>query len=601
MQKQSYRARTGGYRPASGGSQPRSAPRSGAPRPRTGAQGQGRPTYGGSTRTGTGSSRPGTQRPTGSGTRRPPQQGGPQRPYRQSGAPRPPQQGGPRRPVQNGGARRPFPPPSGKRRPPQQPGRRPSSHRAPRRRPQFSLFAFVALAVAVIVAVYVFRLYSIVGFGEPKFIKNVYVNEVSYAGMTKEEGFAKAAAAKEEWLNTAYTFSYGEHSWTFTRAMVNADMDYDTRLEQAWNLGHIGSVFERKRNIEMVAETPIHITVEATYDETLIESFINQICAAIDVDPVDAVVVPDVNQPVVLTQSQTGLKVNRDQLRDQIIALITSDQVDTALPVETVFPAINSDDVSFQVIGKFSTDVSFRNRKSRTNVRIALNAFNGITVQPGETISFNEIVGERTAANGFQEATEFAGDVTTLGIGGGVCQASTTLYNALVMSGMSITDRHQHSMTVSYVDPSLDAMVSWPKKDLKFKNDTQYPVYIYTSVTDDDATVTIYGHRPEYFYRLESIVTEENIASTKINYIPDTEGKYVTYTDETRLESKGKSGCKSEGWIVAYDWETKQEVSRTQISRDNYSPGASVYYVGTVDRTAELMAPSTSPELAPEQ
>lgn len=598
MQNQSYRARTGGYRPASGGS-PQRQPAS--QRQRTGTQGQGRSPYGGSARTGTGAGRSGTQRPTGSGLGRPPQQGGSQRPYRQGNGPgRPSQQNAGRRPPQNSGARRPVPPPNGQRRPQQRPpSRRPISHRAPRRRPQFSLFAFVALAVTVIIAIYLIHLYSIVGVGEAKFIKNVYVNGVSYAGLTKEEGFAKAAASKEEWLNAVYTFSYGEYSWPFTRASVNADMDYETRLEQAWNLGHIGSVFERKRDIEMIAKTPIHITVEATYDDSLVNAFIDQISATIDIAPVDAVVISDAEQPVVLTESQTGLQVNRDQLKNQIINLITTDEVDTALPVETVFPAINSDDVSFQVIGKFSTDVSFRNRRSRTNVRLALNAFNGITVQPGETISFNDLVGERTVANGFQEATEFAGDVTTLGIGGGVCQASTTLYNALVMSGMTITDRHQHSMTVSYVEPSLDAMVSWPKKDLKFKNNTQYPIYIYTSVTDEKATVTIYGHRPEYFYRLESTITDESIPSTKINYIEDTEGKYVTYTDETHLESQGKPGCKSEGWIVAYDWETKQEVSRTQISRDNYSPGASVYYVGTVDRTAELMAPSTSPVQAP--
>ena len=92
-----------------------------------------------------------------------------------------------------------------------------------------------------------------------------------------------------------------------------------------------------------------------------------------------------------------------------------------------------------------------------------------------------------------------------------------------------------------------------------------------------------------------------NIPSTKVNYIEDTEGKYVIYKDETFLESQGKPGCKSEGWIVAYDWETKQEVSRTQISRDNYSPGASVYYVGTTERTAELTAPSISPMQASQQ
>ncbi len=457
------------------------------------------------------------------------------------------------------------------------------------------------LACAVVIAVYFIRLFSVVGIGEQTFIQNVYVNNISFAGMTKAEGFAAAQAMKEEWLNTVYTFSYLDHSWNFTRSMVNADIDYESRLEYAWNLGHVGNIFERKRDIEMFARNPVYLTVEPTYDESLLNAFIDEICSAIDVEAVDAVVVSDVDQPVVLTQSQTGLRVNREQLSEQIVSLLTSNDVDTALPVETVFPAINSDDVSYQIIGQFSTDVSFRNGKSRTNVRVALSAFNGVTVMPGEIVSFNDVVGERTTANGFQEATEYAGDKTTLGVGGGVCQASTTLYNAVIMAGMTITERSQHTMTVSYVDPSLDAAVAWPKKDLKFTNNTEYPIYIYTSVTDKVATVTVYGHRPDYFYRLESLVVEENIPSTKINYIEDTEGTHVYYTDESVLESKGKPGCKSQGWIVAYDWETKQEVSRTQISNDSYSPGASVYYVGIHDRAADPMAPSTSPALTPNQ
>lgn len=487
----------------------------------------------------------------------------------------------------SGTARRSSPPPGGNRA--QRPPNRPTPRRPRRRR--ISLSGLICIALVVAVAVYVVQLFSVVGVGIPTFISNVYVNGVSYAGLTKEEGFAKAAELEQEWLNTAYTFSYGDNSWNFTRASVNAEINLTTALEQAWNLGHVGSIFERKHVIETIADSPIHLSVSPTYDQSLVDAFIDEICAAIDVDAVDAVVIPDVNQPVVLTESRTGLKVNREQLLDQVTALLIGDDVDTALPVETVFPSVNSDDVSFQVIAQYSTDVSFRSRNSRTNVRIALNAFNGITVQPGETVSFNEVVGERSKANGFQEATEFAGDMTTLGVGGGVCQASTTLYNALVTAGMTITDRSQHTMTVSYVDPSLDAAVTWTSKDLKFKNETDYPIYIYTSVTDDDATVTIYGHRPDYYYRLESVVTEENIASTRINYIEDTEGKYVTYTDETYRESQGKSGCKSEGWIVAYDWDTKQEVFRTQISNDNYLPGASVYYVGVTERAAETTLP----------
>ena len=433
------------------------------------------------------------------------------------------------------------------------------------------------------------------GIGTPTFIENVTVNGMSFAGMTKEDGLTRAQALEDEWLNTVYTFSYLDHSWNFTRAMVNANAGFEHPIEQAWNLGHIGSVAQRKRDIRQFAQNPIDIPVSVTYDETLVDAFIQQIAAAIDIEAVDAVVVPDVAQPIVLQQSQTGLKVNQEQLKDQILALMTTDQVDTALPVETLFPAVNSDDASFQVIGQFTTDVSFRNRKSRTNVRIALNAFNGLSVMPGQSISFNEVVGERTEANGFQVATEYAGDVATTGIGGGVCQASTTLYNALVMSGMTITDRSQHTMTVSYVDPSLDAAVAWPKKDLQFTNETNYPIYIYTSVSDDEATVTIYGHQPEYFYRLESVIVEQNIPSTKINYIEDVEGKFVQFTDETYLESEGKPGCVAEGWVVAYDWNTKQEVSRTQISRDKYSPGASVYYVGILDRATTTLNPTTLP------
>ncbi len=442
---------------------------------------------------------------------------------------------------------------------------------------------------------YVIRVFAITGIGSPTFIDNVTLNGMELAGLTREEGAARMQAVEDEWRNTVYTFSYNDHSWQFTRAMVDADADYETRIDQAWNLGHVGSLAQRRRDIAQIAANPIDVPITVTYDEAKVAAFVDGICAAIDLEPVDAVVVPDVDQPVVLTESRTGLKVNRDQLIGQIHALLTTDQVDTALPVETVFPTINSDYSTFQVIGQYATDVSFRNGKSRTNVRIALNAFNGLSVQPGQSISFNEVVGERTEANGFQKATEYAGDVSTEGIGGGVCQASTTLYNALIMSGMTITDRSQHSMTVSYVDPSMDAAVAWNDKDLQFVNNTQYPIYIYTSVTKERATVTVYGHQPEYFYRLESVIVEENIPSTKVNYIQDTDGKFVQFTDEMYLESEGKPGCTSEGWIVAYDWNTQQEVSRTQISRDNYRPGATVYYVGVNNRADGTMNPTTQP------
>jgi len=466
-----------------------------------------------------------------------------------------------------------------------QPLYRPRQAPKKQRSPRFYLIAAAVLVVVIAIAAYIFHFISVVGIGEPKFINHVSVNGHSFAGYTKEEGMAAAAALEDEWLNDVYTLQYQNYSYSFSRAMVNADSNYEEQLELVWNLGQVGSAFERKARIEAFAQNPYDFPVSVTYDEALLGDFIDQISADINKPSVDAVVVADMNEPVVLTESQTGLEVNQPQLREQLVALITGNgEVDTAIPVDTLFPTINSDAVSFQVIGYFTTDTSFRGSGSLSNVRLALNAFNGLTVMPGQRISFNEIVGPRTEAAGFQKATEFAGDTTTIDWGGGVCQASTTLYNALIMADMDIIDRNRHSMTVSYVDPSCDAAVVYGEKDLVFENNTPHSIYIYTSVTSEKATVTIYGHRPEYFYRLESVVIEENLPSTRVVYVDDPTGEHVMYkTDPPVIHTPGQPGCITQGWIVAYDWETQEEVSRVQVTNDHYQPSATVYYQGIHD------------------
>lgn len=454
-----------------------------------------------------------------------------------------------------------------------------------RRRPRISLPAVIIIVCIAAVLIYAIHFMSVVGVGTPKFIDNVYINDISLAGQTYEEGVAYTQQLESDWLNESYAFNYLDRSWTFTRSMVGADINYESQVELAWNLGHIGSVFERKQMIDATSASPIHLSCDMTYDESRLDAFVASIAAEIDIAPVDAVIALGVEKPEVIVESSTGLAVNQEQLKGQLITLIETGEHDSTIPVETQFPAVQSDSAQSQVIAKFSTDVSFRGSASKSNVRLALNAFNGICVMPGETISFNEVVGPRTAANGFKEATEYAGDTTTKGWGGGVCQASTTLYNALIMADMDVIERHRHSMTVSYVDPSQDAAVFEDTKDLRFENNTDSPIYIYTSVSDDLATVTIYGTRPEYNYVLESVIVEEKVKSTRKTYIDDTSGKHVYYKDDApKLQSEGKPGCVSEGWVVAYDWTTGEEISRVCVNKDSYKPGASVYWRGVHDR-----------------
>ena len=148
----------------------------------------------------------------------------------------------------------------------------------------------VLITIFIGIGAYVYNLYSTVGFGEPTFIENVYVNDISFAGMTKEEGVAKVRTMEDEWLNESFTLTYLDKSWTFSRTMVNADIDYESRMEMAWNFGHIGNIFDRKRDIEMFAKNPIRLTADLSYDEALLDSFVDEICNAIYVAPVDAVV-----------------------------------------------------------------------------------------------------------------------------------------------------------------------------------------------------------------------------------------------------------------------------------------------------------------------
>lgn len=477
------------------------------------------------------------------------------------------------------------------RRPPSGYGRPSPYRRSANRRQRLMLF-LILLACLVTALIYGIRLITTVGVGEPVYINNVYVNDMSFVGYTKEEGITLALEQEEQWRNQRFTLTYLDHRWELARTDVGADIDYESQMELAWNIGHVGNIFERMRVIEGAAKNPIYLQGEITYDESKINAFLDQICSDIDVDAVEPLVVPDENAPVVVQEAQTGLKVDRELLREQVLSLIETGNGDTSVPVETVFPEGTSDDASFQMIAQFSTDITFRNSASRSNVRIALDAFNGVIVNPGERLSFNDIVGPRTEENGFKMATEFAGDTTTLNYGGGICQASSTLYNALTTSGMTIVERHPHSMTVSYVDPSRDAAVEYGTKDLVFQNDSDYPIYIYTSVDTEWATVTIYGHSPEYFYQLETVMITEDVPSTRKVTIEDTEGTYVYYKDDLPvLQSEGKPGCVSQGWVVSYDWETQQEVTRAQVSQDTYRPGASVYYVGVHDRPA-MFTPS---------
>ena len=448
------------------------------------------------------------------------------------------------------------------------------------------------LVCLIVAAVYFGKIYFTVAADRDTFCANISVNGILLDDFTLEEGVQAVHDALDTRINTLYTLTAGDQSWTFSPANFNASIDADSYIQRAWNIGHVGSLFDRKKDIESLKQSSVEFNAELQYDAELIVAFLQPIYDALYVEPVNATVVVASDKPYLSGESRLGQQLDLEAAKALIVQLVETGSGDTALPLLPIEPSISSDTAKggFNVIVEYATDTSFRGSASRSNVSKALGYFNGFTVHPGDTVDFNAIVGPRTEARGWQLAPEYAGNTSQNGYGGGVCQASSTLYGAVLLAGMDIIERSNHSMTVSYVEPSLDAAVTdTGYKNFVFRNNSEHTIYIYTSVTKEYATVTIYGNRPAYRYQLYSNVISKDSSCKYVSYKPDVDGKYCYYTTETKLRTQGHPACISEGWLIAYDWDSGLEVSRKQLSYDSYGSGTDIYWRGIHDPATGLV------------
>ncbi|MBQ3574790.1 MAG: VanW family protein [Clostridia bacterium] len=461
----------------------------------------------------------------------------------------------------------------------------PNIRRAPaRKKSPYRLVPVVLLLGVLALVIYIISCGAVAGANRRTFCDNIFVNGFELTDYTLEEARTTIQEQIDGRIDSVYTLTCEGKSWDFRPSDVGATIEVEDYLTRAWNIGHTGSIFQKRSQIAQLKDVPVVFTAPLVYDEALINQLIDRIYNDVYVPATDAEIAIAADRPYILSNSSTGVELDRDAAREQIIALVETGSGNTALPAKVVQPAVSSDMAQggLEVIVEVVTDVSFRDYNSRFNVRKGLGYFNGMCVYPGDTIDFNEIVGPRTEERGWRSGGEFVGGQTVKGWGGGICQASTTLYDAVLKAGMTIVKRSNHTMRVSYVDPSMDAAVSDAGGDtLIFENATNHAIYIYTEVTGETATVRIYGNRPDYRYELESVVISEDSECSKKRYVPDENGNHCYYTDEVKIKTRGLPAMTSEGWLVSYDWTTGEEVARKLLSRDSYASGTDVYYQGT--------------------
>ncbi len=262
----------------------------------------------------------------------------------------------------------------------------------------------------------------------------------------------------------------------------------------------------------------------------------------------------------------TGFAIDQERLAADIQSALTAKKFDAVIAASgtEVQPEITvaTAKEKYKTIGTFTTKTT-ANSKRNTNIRLAAQALNGTIVQPGQEISFNETVGERTAAKGYQGAAAYNNGEVVEEIGGGVCQVSTTLYNAVLKAGLKISVRRSHTFEPSYVTPGQDATVSWGGPDFKFINSSSTPVGIRAAYADQTVTVSVYG-----IPVLEEGVTY-SLESKKIATLdppaPTYEEDQTLQLDEEVVKSAGSSGSRWETRLIIKknDEIISQEVDHT--------------------------------------
>lgn len=356
-----------------------------------------------------------------------------------------------------------------------------------------------------------------------------------------------------------------------TKGVEGKKIDYTTLGDK---------VLEALKTREMNVEIPVVISTPVSLD-------IDEVYAKVHKEPVDASYKEGATFEVI--NEVNGLDFDKEEAKSLYIALKPGETAKVDLKVtEPKIKVADLGDVLFKtLIATYTSKYDTSDKNRVTNLEVAANRCNNTVLYPGDEFSYNKALGHRTTANGYKMGNSFAGGKVVQTIGGGICQVSSTLYNAVLRAGLTITDRTAHGMYVQYVPQSTDATVVDNAIDFKFRNDRKYPVKIVTTCENGVMTASIYGVKE---LDEPTIDIETKILET-IEYTTQKQNDSSMKKGTTKVVQKPVNGYVSEAYKVYY--KNGKEISRELISKDKYIPTNEIIKVGTkVDKPAgEVVTP----------
>lgn len=413
-----------------------------------------------------------------------------------------------------------------------------------------------------------------------KIYDNIFINGVGVGQMTKSQ----AQSVLNEELTVpleekTITLTYEGKAYELTYKAFMAGYELDAALQTAFSYARNGSVLDRFNKVNELKTKPFEITATYFYDENAVKNAISALENEINIPAVNAAITR-VDGEFITTKEQPGKKLDVNAtalLVTELVRVINEGTVEMVVSEDK--PRFYESDLANaqSLIGTFTTKTTTGNTSRNVNLKNALSKINNAVIYPGEVFSTNEYFGEMSEKNGYAYANVIVGGKFEEGIGGGVCQVSSTLYMALLHAELEIVERTNHSLKVTYADYGYDATLAGDYIDLKFKNNTDYPLVIEGYMEGGNVIVNVYGNE------IHSPGRTLKFSNKQISTTPAPEGKVIEDPNlplgQRVEETPARSGYKYQ--LIKSVYDNGVEIESVVVNTSNYKATASEVRVGT--------------------
>lgn len=401
--------------------------------------------------------------------------------------------------------------------------------------------------------------------------ENVYINKINVQGMTKSEAYDTISKNCE--FGTL-SLIYNNKKWQTDLKDAGFNYKVQDAVDKAIAIGRNQDTFQNILKIINLSyfSDKEYIDLDYTHNYKKIEEFCNKVGKELNSDPIEASISIE-NDKITITAGRDGKKLIASKIINELKEKIENDKekdIDIKIPFDTKSPKLKYKELSQinGVISSFQTDYRTSVRSRAWNVELSASKIDNQLLMPGEEVSFLQKIGKITYSEGFRPAPVIINNEYKNGIGGGVCQVSTTLYNALLEGNVEIKERSNHTFPAKYVPIGRDATVGDTSPDLKYKNNYPFPIFIKTYAQNGILTAKVYGDTTK--------AKKVQIYSERTSYIYP----YTIYKKDSSLP-KGTQIVESYGQLgqtsVTYKMEDGEKII---ISKDRYSAKPKIIRVG---------------------